>query len=91
MTFPSSHHMGSLDSELNQALQYHNTGQFRRAKQIYHAILGRDSNHSDALHLLGVLTHQTGDHHQAVRQIEKAILLNPSNPFEKSLIHLNYH
>ena len=81
MTFPSSHHMGSLDSELDRALQYHNTGQFRRAKQIYHAILGRDSNHSDALHLLGVLTHQTGDHHQAVRQIEKAILLNPSNPF----------
>ena len=81
MTLPLSHQMGNLDSELDRALQYHNTGQFQAAKQIYHTILGRDANHADALHLLGVLTHQTGDHHQAVRQIEKAILLNPSNPF----------
>ena len=81
MTVPSSHHMGSLDSELNQAIQYHNTGKFQHAKQIYQTILGRDSNHADALHLLGVLTHQTGDHHRAVQFIENAIRINPSNPF----------
>ena len=91
MTVPSSHHMGGLDSDLNQALQYHNTGKFQYAKQIYQTILGRDSNHADALHLLGVLSHQTGDHHRAVQLIEKAICINPSNPFYYGNLGVVYH
>ena len=80
MAFPLTHNIERPDTELDRALQYHNTGQFQQARQIYHTILGRDSNQADALHLLGVLAHQTGDHHLAVRLIEKAIRINSSNP-----------
>ena len=83
--------MSSLDSELNQAIQYHNTGKLEHAKQIYQTILGENSNHADALHLLGVLFHQIGDHHRAVQLIEKAIYINPSNPFYYGNLGVIYH
>ena len=91
MSFSLPHHRGSMDSELDRAIQYHNTGKFQHAKQIYQAILGQDSNHADALHLLGVLSHQTGDHHGAVQLIEKAIRINPSNPFYYGNLGVVYH
>ena len=81
MSFSLPYHPGSLDLELDRALEYHNTGKFQHAKLIYQNIVGRNSYHADALHLLGVLTHQTGDHHRAVELIKKAIRINPSNPF----------
>ncbi len=91
MNYPPAHNFERPDTELDKALQYHNTGQFLHARQIYHKILGRDSNHADALHLLGVLAHQTGKHHQAVRLIEKAIRINSSNPFYYCNLGVVYH
>ena len=80
MSFSLPHHRGSLNSELDRALHFHDSGRFQDAKQICHTILGRDANHANALHLLGVLTYQTGDSHLAAGLIEKAIGINPSNP-----------
>ena len=81
MTGPLSHNNYSLNSQLDKALQYHNAGKFELAKELYHTILNQDPNHPDALHLLGVLTHQSGRHDRAVQLIDRAIYLNPSNPF----------
>jgi predicted O-linked N-acetylglucosamine transferase (SPINDLY family) len=83
--------MGGFDSEINQAIQYHNNGKLEHAKQIYQRILGQNSNYADVLHLLGVLLHQTGDHHQAVQLIERAIHINPSNPFYYGNLGVVYH
>jgi predicted O-linked N-acetylglucosamine transferase (SPINDLY family) len=91
MTFSLAQNTDHPQTELDSALQYHNAGQFQQAEKIYQTILGRDSTHADALHLLGVLTHQTGDHHQAVGLIENAIRINPSNPFYYCNLGVVYH
>ena len=71
MAIPLSHTKDSLISQLDKALQYHNTGKFELAKELYHTILNQDPNHPDALHLLGVLIHQSGKHDRAVQLIQK--------------------
>jgi tetratricopeptide (TPR) repeat protein len=40
--------------------------------------LARDEANADALHLLGVLCHQQGDHTQAVERISRAVALRPN-------------
>ena len=60
------------------ALEHHQAGRFADAEAGYRQILIDDSNHFDALHLLGVLAHQTGKHQEAIELIEKATRQNPS-------------
>jgi len=45
---------------------------------LYRQLLEVDPNNADALHLLGLVVHQSGSAGQAVELIGKAILLNPS-------------
>jgi len=70
-----------IDSELKKALQYHQSGQLHKAEEVYKRILNINPNHSDSLHLLGIIVHQTGKSDTAVNLINKAILNNPKNPF----------
>ena len=79
------------DMKLKTALHYHHKGQFECARTLYQTILEQDCAQADALHSLGVLMHQTGEHHQAVRLIERAIRLNPSNPFYHGNLGVVYH
>jgi protein O-GlcNAc transferase len=60
---------------LAQAIACHRAGQLDRAAQIYGQILEADANHADALHLLGVIAHQWGQHGAAIEHIERAIRL----------------
>jgi protein O-GlcNAc transferase len=69
-----------IDNELKKALQYHQSGQLPEAEEIYKKILEVDSRHSDALHLLGVLSRQTGNMVEAENLISKAIQNNPNVP-----------
>jgi predicted O-linked N-acetylglucosamine transferase (SPINDLY family) len=48
------------------------------AEALYRQILEAEPNHADALHLLGVIAHQTGKHEVAVEYITRAIALNPA-------------
>ncbi len=67
-------------SELKKALQYHQSGQLHKAEEIYKRTLDINPNHSDSLHLLGVIAHQAGKSDIAVNLINKAIQNNPKSP-----------
>jgi len=69
-----------IDSEFTKAIQYHKSGQLRKAEEIYKRILEVYPNHSDTLNLLGVIASQSGNNDIAVNLINKAIQYNPGNP-----------
>ena len=69
--------MATLSEALSLALQHHQAGRLQEAEALYRQILQVQPNHSDALHLLGVIAHQVGRHDVAVDYINKAIALNP--------------
>lgn len=62
---------------IDEAIQRHQSGCYEQAIQIYHQILKEQPNHVDALHLLGMATHQKGDDDRAVVHLLRAIVLNP--------------
>jgi len=66
--------------ELRKALRYHQSGQLHKAEEIHRKILEINLNHSDSLHLLGVIAHQAGKSDIAVSLINKAIQNNPKSP-----------
>lgn len=64
-----------------QALAFHKNGHLPQACQFYEAILARQPDHVDTLHMLAVARMQTNQHAEGVRLLEKAILLcSPSAP-----------
>lgn len=65
---------------LTTAIELHQAGQFDPAAQLYQQILACNPENADALHMLGVLRHQCGDHVQAVALMSKAVVLCPSVP-----------
>ena len=62
-----------IQQALDLALQHHTSGDLPKAKAIYQQILQTDPNHSDALHLLGVIAHQVGENDRAVGLIKQAL------------------
>jgi protein O-GlcNAc transferase len=62
---------------LDQALHFHGAGDLTRASALYQQILDSDPTNADALHLLGVVAHQRGEHEDAVTKIRQAIRINP--------------
>jgi len=62
------------------AVQNHRAGRLAEAEGIYRRILETDARQADALHLLGVLSHQTGRHETAVELIGAAIAQNDRVP-----------
>ena len=72
--------MATIPQALAIALRHHQSGNLQQAEQIYRQILQAEPNHPDALHLLGVIAHQLGENEVAIRYIDKAISVNPSDP-----------
>lgn len=66
-----------MSQAFNEAIQLHKKGQLDQAELIYRQILDEMPTHSDALHLLGVISHQRGQFGRAVTLIKKAITLSP--------------
>jgi len=67
-----------------RALALHRAGRFAEAEPLYRAVLAEAPRHFDALHLWGVIRHQTGDHLGALQLIDHAIAINPSVAFAHS-------
>jgi tetratricopeptide (TPR) repeat protein len=61
---------------LDLALASHRAGRLDEAGRLYRKFLRRQPDHPEALHLLGVVAHQTGDHDTAIDLIGKAIAIN---------------
>jgi predicted O-linked N-acetylglucosamine transferase (SPINDLY family) len=62
-----------IQQSLDLAVQHHTAGRLPEAESIYQQILQVDPNQPVALHLLGVIAHQVGNHNTAVDLITKAI------------------
>jgi tetratricopeptide (TPR) repeat protein len=69
-----------MQNVLTTAIEMHQTGQLGSAAQLYQKVLAQEQENADALHLLGVLRHQQGDHARAVELIRRAVALRPSVP-----------
>ena len=68
-----------IDQLFHQGVTLHQQGKFANAKTIYEQVLGKHPKHFDALHLLGVISAQTGSPEVAADLIGKAIQLNPNS------------
>jgi tetratricopeptide (TPR) repeat protein len=76
---------------LQDALAKHNAGDLGGAARAYRAILKRDPAQADAMHLLGLTAHQTGDQARAIRHIEKAVAMKPKEPVFLGNLGLAHH
>lgn len=66
-----------MDNPLTRAIKLHEAGRLEEAAACYQQLLSADPQSAEALHLLGVLRHQQGDHQQAVDLIGRATVLQP--------------
>jgi tetratricopeptide (TPR) repeat protein len=67
--------MATLSEAMAIAVAHHQAGRLWAAEQIYRQILAVEPEHTAALHLLGVVAHQRGNHEAAVEHIARAIRL----------------
>jgi predicted O-linked N-acetylglucosamine transferase (SPINDLY family) len=67
--------VATIPEALALALQYHQAGRLPEAEALYRQILQVEPNHPEALHLLGVMAHQQGQHELAVDYIGRAIAI----------------
>ncbi len=64
----------SVASLFEDSLRHHRAGRLVDAQAGYRQVLSRDSNHADALHLLGIALHQAGGPgDESIRLIQRAI------------------
>ena len=66
--------------ELMEAVRAHQAGRLDEAEARYRRILSQAPRQRDALHLLGVIAHQRGDHARAVSLIDRAIAVDGRDP-----------
>jgi predicted O-linked N-acetylglucosamine transferase (SPINDLY family) len=64
---------------LQEALEHHRGGRLAQAEACYRRVLEREPENVDALHFLGVVAYQRGEHEQAERLIARALSLNAAN------------
>ena len=62
-----------------RAYAAHRDGRLDEAERDYRATLAADPRHVDALHLLGVLRHQQGQHAEAADLVRRAVDLRPDD------------
>ena len=67
-----------LPEFLDRAIAYHQAGHLQEAESIYQSILKIQPQHSDALHLRGIIANQMGKFEVAVNLIEEALKVNPN-------------
>src|SRR5207248_3677367 len=68
-----------LMTKLRQASALHQQGQLGDAERLYHEVLAIAPDQPDALHFLGVLESQRGQHEAGLALMARAIAINPRN------------
>src|SRR5690349_19353845 len=76
-TAPPPAEIGAL---MRQAMAFHRAGMLAEAAPFYSQVLDREPDHRDALHFLGVLSHQRGDNEAAVALMRRALALVDEDP-----------
>ena len=76
----------TLQSAFEETVRLHHDGRLSEAEKGYRRILSLAPGHPDALHLIGVLLHQSGNSLTAEQHIKQAIKANNRNPaYHRSL------
>ncbi|TMH15455.1 MAG: tetratricopeptide repeat protein, partial [Betaproteobacteria bacterium] len=75
---------------IQDAIVHHQAGRLHDADAIYRRILDVDPDNFDALHLGGMVCHQTGNSARAVALISQAVAIQPTNPFAHGDLALAY-
>jgi len=83
--------LNHLNITLDEAIRYHQLGNFSKAENIYKKIIKKEKSNPDAWHLLGVLSYQMNHLDLSVQNIQKAINLNPNVASFYSNLGLVYH
>jgi tetratricopeptide (TPR) repeat protein len=65
-----------MPDDMSLALEQHRRGLLDQAARLYRQVLASRPDHPDALHLLGVVAYQQGDHVRAAEWIGRAIARN---------------
>jgi tetratricopeptide (TPR) repeat protein len=68
-----------MQDVLTAAIEMHRSGQLGAASQLYQRVLAREQGNAEALHLLGVLHHQQGNHTRAIELIVRAVAIKPNS------------
>jgi predicted O-linked N-acetylglucosamine transferase (SPINDLY family) len=68
-----------IQNLLTETRQLHRSGDLVAAENGYQRILKKDQNDIEAIHGLGLLRHQQGNHSAALKLINKAAELDPAN------------
>jgi tetratricopeptide (TPR) repeat protein len=63
---------------LQSAMAHHQAGNLVQAETLYKQVLQAAPNQPDALHLLGLIAKQKGDHKTAIQLMRKALSFNPN-------------
>jgi len=63
--YPVLHSLALMDTVFERGFAAHRDGRLTEAERDYQAALAAEPSHVDALHLLGVLRHQQGQHAEA--------------------------
>jgi tetratricopeptide (TPR) repeat protein len=74
-----------MQDPMQIAIQHHQAGRLQEAGRIYQSVLARNPNDSEALHLLGVVAHQLGQHQPAAQLMSRAIVIKPSPAYYANL------
>lgn len=72
--------MTTIPEALALALRHHEAGDLRRAEHVYRQVLGVQAEQPVALHFLGVILYQRGEHAAAIEHIARALALAPNDP-----------
>jgi predicted O-linked N-acetylglucosamine transferase (SPINDLY family) len=64
---------------LARAVAYHRSGDLAKAQAGYKKVLKKCPNHFDALHMLGLSEHQSGDVQSAERLLKRALQVDPQS------------
>ena len=67
------------DAAFAEAMAHHQAGHSADAAALYQAILSRDPDHADSLHLLGLITAEQADPHAGIAMIRRAMALDPGS------------
>ncbi|MFZ2949588.1 MAG: tetratricopeptide repeat protein, partial [Desulfuromonadaceae bacterium] len=72
--------MADIPKVLQSAVAHHQAGRLDEANSLYQQILQCNPRHPVALHFMGMLAFQTGDHERAIDLTSKSIKADPKNP-----------
>jgi len=73
--------MNTLDLAkiLKKAIRHHQKGDLQRAETLYRRILHDQPEHPEALHLSGIIAHQSGQFGRSEKLLLQAIARQPNN------------